>query len=188
MESIMIVRPRVNDIEALNKFFELMIRDTFAKEGLRGLEKEIQREVNIKIGYLKNDIATNGGERFFLIGKLEGKIIASIEHGPIGAAIKDCSNGLYDDHQEIGGVFVHPDYQGLGIGNVMLSSMYVAMISKGYEEFVLDSGYKRAQKIWLKKYGEPDLFIKDYWDVTFHHMIWKRRLSDVEIKFNFKGI
>ena len=47
---------------------------------------------------------------------------------------------------------------------------------KGINQFCLDSGYSNAQKIWRKKFGEPDYFIKDYWGEDRHHLIWKINL------------
>ncbi len=68
---------------------------------------------------------------------------------------------------------MHPDYQRQGIGNQLLAEMYLTLKNAGIEEFCLDSGYSSAQKIWQKKFGEPDYLLKDYWGDGAHHMIWK---------------
>jgi hypothetical protein len=57
--------------------------------------------------------------------------------------------------------------------------MYSTLKSKGIEEFCLDSGYKIAQTIWKKKFGEPVYLLEDYWDKGNDHMIWRIRVSDL---------
>jgi len=87
-----------------------------------------------------------------------------------------CTSGDYENLYELGTAFVRPDYQGQGIGNLLLNSMTQVLIDKGINQFCLDSGYSNAQKIWRKKFGEPDYFIKDYWGEDQHHLIWKINL------------
>lgn len=84
---------------------------------------------------------------------------------------------------EIGTVFVKPDYQGQGIGNLLLNAMYLTLQSRGIEEFCLDSGYVNAQKIWKGKFGEPDYLLENYWGEGYPHMIWRKRISDISIIF-----
>jgi len=43
--------------------------------------------------------------------------------------------------------------------------------------FCLDSGYKKAQSIWQKKFGKPDFILEHFWGENSHHMIWKRKLT-----------
>lgn len=40
------------------------------------------------------------------------------------------------------------------------------------------NGYTSAQKVWKKKFGEPDYLLKDYWDPGNDHMIWRITVSD----------
>jgi GNAT superfamily N-acetyltransferase len=84
---------------------------------------------------------------------------------------------------EVGTVFVHPDYQKQGIGNLLLNVMVLTFQNKGIEEFCLDSGYTNAQKIWKKKFGEPDYLLEYFWGKGYHHMIWRRRISEISIMF-----
>src|SRR5699024_8900176 len=32
-----------------------------------------------------------------------------------------------------------------------------------FPEFCMDSGYSNAQKIWRKRFGEPEYFLENYW-------------------------
>ncbi|WP_430929631.1 GNAT family N-acetyltransferase [Lysinibacillus capsici] len=77
---------------------------------------------------------------------------------------------------EIGTVFVHPDYQNRGIGTMLLQKMLLTLENRRVPSFCLDSGYKQAQMIWQKKFGQPDFVLENYWGANSHHMIWKRTL------------
>lgn len=172
--NIEIRRPRTGDIDELNQFFSIVIKDTFTKEGLSELLDDMKAEINSKIHYLKTDLESNGEDRYFLIALVEKEIIGSIEYGPASDLIATCTEGALSEWVEIGTVFVHPDYQRRGIGTMLLNVMLVTLQNRGISEFCLDSGYKNAQKVWQKKFGEPDYVLKDYWGAGSDHMIWKR--------------
>ncbi|MDY2948132.1 MAG: type I restriction enzyme HsdR N-terminal domain-containing protein, partial [Mannheimia varigena] len=46
-----------------------------------------------------------------------------------------------------------------GIGNLLLNAMIQELQCKGIKEFCMDSGYSNAQKIWRKRFGEPEYFL-----------------------------
>ncbi|ODG91117.1 GNAT family N-acetyltransferase [Gottfriedia luciferensis] len=178
MMNIKIRRPIIEDIKELNQFFKIVIIDTFTKEGISNQVESMKEEIKTKGIYLENDFESNGEERYFLIALNNEKIIGSIEYGPASDLILNCTNNELKGLPEVGTVFVHPDYQKNGIGNLLLKNMFVTLHNKGIEEFCLDSGYCNAQKIWKKKFGEPDYLLKDYWDKGSDHMIWKIKVSD----------
>ncbi|MCT1399049.1 GNAT family acetyltransferase [Paenibacillus sp. LC231] len=184
MLQVEVRRPNRGDIKAIEHFFRLVITDTFAKEGLADLLEDIEQEIDSKNRYLNADFETNGEQRYFLIGLLDNSIVSCIEYGPSTALIREATDGKLRDVVEIGTVFVHPDCQQQGIGNLMLNIMYLTLLNKGLTEFCLDSGYSRAQKIWKKKLGEPDYVLQDHWGSGADHMIWKRRLADVPVIFS----
>lgn len=173
MHKVEIRRPRIEDRQALNQFFRLMITDTYAKEGLAELTDDIEDEIATKEKYLEYDLNSSGENRYFLLACQDNKIIGTIEYGAPNELIDRFSAGALKSLVEVGTVFVHPDHQGQGIVNILLDAIYLALASKGIQEFCLDSGYRRAQKIWKKKFGEPAYLIKDYWSEGFDHMIWK---------------
>ncbi|MDX1700060.1 MAG: GNAT family N-acetyltransferase [Melioribacteraceae bacterium] len=177
--NVEIRRPSVEDIKQVNEFFRMVILDTFTKEGIGEKTDDIHDEMTVKEKYLESDLDSNGEKRYFLIAFDGDKIIGSIAYGPASDLICECTNNTFKDLMEIGTVFVHPAYQRMGIGNLLLNEMYVTLQSKGIEEFCLDSGYIRAQKIWKKKFGEPDFLLKDYWDEGSDHMIWRIKLNEV---------
>lgn len=173
MLHVNIRRPTTADLEQLNDFFRTVIIDTFIKEGIGDQLNNINEEIEVKKRYLTSDFESNGKERYFLIAFYGDKIIGSIEFGPANEIISNVSNHAFKALVEVGTVFVHPDYQRNGVGNLLLKAMYVTLRNNGIEEFCLDSGYKSAQLIWKKKFGEPDVLLKDYWGKNFDHMIWR---------------
>jgi GNAT superfamily N-acetyltransferase len=173
VREVEIRRPRTRDIEELNQFFGIVITDTFEKEGLAGLIDDIEAEIDSKKNYLQVDLDSKGEKRYFLIALAGDKIIGTIEFGPASELIQDCTSGKLRNLVEVGTVFVLPDYQRQGIGNMLLAEMLHTFQARGIAEFCLDSGYKNAQNIWIKKFGEPDYLLKDYWGQGQDHMIWK---------------
>jgi GNAT superfamily N-acetyltransferase len=185
VKNIEIRRPKIEDLEELSQFFRCMITDTFAKENLAHLLDEIENEIEDKIRYLNLDFESNGINRYFLIALDNNQIIGSIEFGRASNLISNLTNGELNGIVEVGTVYVHPDYQGQGIGNLLLNTMYLTLQNKNIEVFCLDSGYTNAQKIWKKKFGEPDYLMKNYWGVGYDHMIWKKSISDIRIIFKY---
>ncbi|HFK1762939.1 GNAT family acetyltransferase [Bacillus wiedmannii] len=185
MYNVEIRRPNSDDLNELNLFFRLVITHTFKNEWLSKLLDDIENEIHTKKQYLKNDLESNGESRYFLlaIDTSNDKIIGTIEIGPASTLIHSCTGGVLKDLYEIGTVFVLPEYQRKGIGNVLLNAMYITLLSRGITEYCLDSGYKKAQSIWTKKFGEPSYVLKDYWGESSDHMIWKKSLHDTPIIF-----
>ncbi|MCZ8542440.1 GNAT family N-acetyltransferase [Psychrobacillus psychrodurans] len=178
-ENVDIRRPRTEDMKEFNQFFRTVITDTFIKEGIGDKLQDIEDEIEAKKTYLESDFVSDGEKRYFLIALDRDKIIGSIEYGPASELISNCTDNALKDLNEVGTVFVHPDFQSKGVGNLLLNKMYLTLQSKGIEEFCLDSGYISAQKIWKKKFGNPNYLLKDYWDEGFHHMIWRVKVDDL---------
>ncbi|MGE6261154.1 GNAT family N-acetyltransferase [Heyndrickxia sporothermodurans] len=178
MIKVEIRRPEIKDIIELHSFFRLVITDTFIKEGIGDKLNDINDEINVKEKYLESDLESNGENRYFLTALDGEKIIGSIEYGPASDLINSCTNNAFKDLIEVGTVFVHPDYQRMGVGNRLLNTMYLTLKNKGIEEFCLDSGYMNAQKIWKKKFGKPAYLLKNYWGKGYDHMIWRIIVSD----------
>ncbi len=70
-----------------------------------------------------------------------------------------------------------PEYQGKGIGTMLLNAILACLRQKGVSEFCLDSTYKKAQSYWTKKLGQPSVTLKDYWGKGLNYMIWHRNLN-----------
>ena len=183
MQNITIRRPNLSDIDELHNHFRIVITDTFCKEGLGDDIQGIEGEIEEKKRMLREDFDSNGKGQFFLLACYQEGIVGTIAYGPCSQLIEDCSKGEIKDIVEIGTLFVLPEYQGSGIGKLLLNSLFIVLISKSIEEFCLDSGYTRAQKIWIKKFGEPSFIIKNYWGEGFDHYIWHCKLKDTPISY-----
>ncbi|MBJ8096748.1 GNAT family N-acetyltransferase [Bacillus cereus group sp. N11] len=185
MTNVAIRRPNLDDLEELHLFFRIVITDTYKNEGLSQLLDDIENEINSKKQYLKDDFDSNGENRYFLlaIDTNNDKMIGTIEIGPASTLITSCTGGVLKDLYEIGTVFILPEYQRKGIGSLLLHAMHLTLLSRGIAEYCLDSGYKKAQSIWTKKFGEPSYVLKDYWGKSSDHMIWKKSLHDTPIIF-----
>ncbi|HEK9098840.1 GNAT family N-acetyltransferase [Bacillus pfraonensis] len=186
MDNIEIRRPILSDYEELKQLFHTVIIDTFAREGLSDWADDIENEIEAKKQYLKCDFDSDGENRYFLIAvdKRCNKIIGTIEFGPSSKLIHECTDGVLKDLYEVGTVFVLPNYQRRGIGNLLLNVVLLTLLGRGITEFCLDSGYTNAQKIWKNKFGEPNFLLQDYWGEACDHMIWKKRINDIPIIFS----
>jgi GNAT superfamily N-acetyltransferase len=179
MLDIVISRAKIEDKELLYEFFRIVLIDTFKKNEISELVDTLNNEIEDKRRCLDQDFDSVGKDRCFLIAKDKNRVVASAEYGPSNELILSCTNGELKEIKEIGTVFVHPDYQGKGIGSKMLISILLEMKKEGIKEFCLDSGYKIAQRIWIKKLGKPQYHIKNYWGKDADHMIWRKRVDDI---------
>ena len=173
MLKVEIRRPRIEDLEELNQFFRTALTDTFAREGLAELVDDIEADIESKKKYLQMDFETNGEKRYFLIALTKNKIIGTIACGNANELIQECTNGALRDTIEIGTIYVLSEYQRQGVGNKLLAEMLKTLMTREIQEFCLDSGFKTAQTIWKKKFGEPAYWLKGYWGQGQDHMIWK---------------
>ncbi|WP_079505037.1 GNAT family N-acetyltransferase [Mesobacillus jeotgali] len=178
MLDVEIRRPITGDTQQLNEFFKTVITDTFTKEGIGDKLDDMNDEIETKKEYLSCVFDSNGEKRYFLIALYGDRVIGTIEYGPVSDLIKKCTNNAYKELIEVGTVFVHPDFQSNGVGNLLLKTILLSFKRKGIDEFCLDSGYTRAQGIWKKKFGEPDYLLKDQWGKGHDHMIWRIKAND----------
>lgn len=178
MKKIILRRPEPTDTPALHLFFLHVIQDTFAKEGLAELGDDQNHEWATKKKYLADDLESQGQKRFFWLAEDEEtkEIIGTIEYGEANDFIQQTLKEDLSNCPEIGTVYVHPNYQNRGIGTKLMKKMLTTLVLKNVPSFCLDSGYKQAQMIWQKKFGQPDFVLEHFWGSNSHHMIWKRDL------------
>lgn len=168
-----ITRPSASDIDQIHALFETVLKDTYAKNNLDDFKDELMAEIEHKKHMLALDMESDGAEVYFLIAKMNDKVVGTIEYGTANEVIEKCGDAFLMTLKEIGTVFVLPEYQGMGIGTAMLEAIKDSISKEGHSAFCLDSGYPSAQKIWLKMLGKPAFVLKDYWGVGFDHMIWR---------------
>lgn len=173
MEKLKISRPEKAEELEINTFFQLVLEDTFRKNNLWEMEALLKEEVEDKQRILKQDFDSDGEKRYFLLARIGGKIVGTIEYGLANDLISTCTQNELSHLMEIGTVFVHPKFQGSGIGRKLLDEILKRMRARGLQEFCLDSGYPMAQKIWLHVFGKPLYHLQDYWGENADHMIWR---------------
>lgn len=173
MYEIQISRPTIEDLPDLDTFFELILTDTFEKNGYLNLDELRDSEILLKKEFVRNDLFEDDEKPYFLMAKnIDGTIIGTIACGPANEDILTCTANAYKGIPEIGSLFVHPDYQGKGLASQLIDAIEVYLSSNGYTQYCLDSGYRLAQKTWTQKFGEPAYLIKDHWGEGADHMIW----------------
>lgn len=172
MNNIDIRRAVMSDQDKLNTFFDLVLQDTFEKNQLIEIHGLLEEEKIDKRRCLEQDFLTGGRERYFLIAWLEDEVVGCIEYGSANELILTCTQNELREMLEIGTIFVKPCYQRRGVGKLLLRSILETLKFDGVKEVCFDSGYKTAQKIWKRTFGEPKYFLEDYWEKDAHHMVW----------------
>lgn len=178
IKDLLILKPTKEDLTPAYYVFEASIKDAFEKEGIGDLKEDILYEIEDKKSLLKNSVENKDSGIYFLVAKSGDKVIGTISFGPCGSEIKKCTNNQLDTIGELGSLYILPEYQGKGIGSVLIHSMLKFVYSLGIKEFCLDSGYKRAQEKWIRKFGEPYKIAKDYWGKDSDHMVWLCNVID----------
>lgn len=183
-KQIIVRRPRREEVDLIDAFFETVIEHTFRVNGLDDLSELKSEEIDDKKVKIRQDIATSGKERFFLLAEYQGQIIGTIEHGLSSDLLRRCTNHELSAVPEIGTVFVYPEYQRQGVASLLLRALFQELRRTNVEEVCLDSGYKEAQKIWVHIFGEPAYFLRDFWSQGNHHMVWKVKVEEVLNQWN----
>jgi GNAT superfamily N-acetyltransferase len=178
INGFLIRNPTQADVKSACQVFETSIPDAFEKEGLGFLKEHIHREIIHKKHLLGVSLDLPGSNIYFLIAKLDGAVVGTISFGTCGEDIKKCTENQIHSVGELGSLYVLPRHQGQGIGSAMINAMVAHLSTQGIDQFCLDSGYKRAQKRWLRKFGVPYKVVKDYWGPDSDHMIWLCKVID----------
>jgi GNAT superfamily N-acetyltransferase len=180
--NIKITEPIQEDRKAIYSVFDTTIREAFQAEGLGSWDEVIRKEIAYKKQLLADSLAIMESEVFFFIAKWEGQVVGTISFGPCGEDIRKCTANELEEIGEVGSLFVLPSYQGQGIGSALIQAMAERNAAMGRSQFCLDSGYKQAQKRWLRKFGVPYKVVKDYWGQGLDHMIWLCSVSDFKTR------
>ena len=178
MKGLSIVTPTQDHLQSAFRVFEASIADAFEQEGLGHLKDDIRKEIEFKQMLLSRAVENPESGYLFLIAVLNGEVVGTVSFGPCGDDVKRCTNNQLADVGELGSLYVLPAYQGRGVGTALIQAMMNHLEKLGVEFFSLDCGLKRAQKIWVHKFGEPYVIAQDYWGQDAHHMVWLCRVSD----------
>ncbi|WP_172255105.1 GNAT family N-acetyltransferase [Saccharibacillus deserti] len=178
---IVIRRPIPDDSASAGRVFEAAIADAFAREGLENESEEIEHEISLKkrllAKALDRETAGNGSSPpLFLVAEQDSEVIGTISFGPCSREVRECAEGRLNEVGELGTLYVRPDLQDCGIGSALISALMRELQRLGIHEFCLDSGYRRAQARWKRKFGEPYAVVPDYWGPGVPHMVWYCRV------------
>ncbi|OJV66498.1 MAG: hypothetical protein BGO41_03475 [Clostridiales bacterium 38-18] len=175
--SYQIVRPQRDDQEAMNDLIIRVLKDNWTRNQLDDLEDDLKDEIKTKLRFVSEDLLGILGARYFIVAKEGDKIVGIAEHGPANDTIRSCNSEELNALQEVGTVFVLPEYQGKGVGKALMSAMQNRLSNIGESFFCIDSGYKTAQGVWIHLYGEPTFLLRDYWGQGIDHMVWMVKLK-----------
>lgn len=168
--------PRGEERELLVTFFKRVIEDTIEKEEIE-VPYFLEEEVGDKMELLGKYLTGEDEERIFLVAWYRGRILGTISYAPCNEYVVELLGEDLEDTGEIGTVYVDPGYQGQGIGSALFNAMCIELLERRIESFYLDSGYRRAQRYWTRKLGDPIRVAKDYWDKGADHMIWYKKIG-----------
>lgn len=157
------------DLKGAYEVFEKTVPIAIGGEDSESIE-EIKAIINSKKNMV--DKAVNDTSIAFFIAKINGKIVATVAYTLCSEDMKISTKNKINNIGEIGSLFVLPEYQGKGIGSILIQYMESYLKERGIEEYSLMSGYKDAQPKWIKKFGKPLITVKDYWGVGVDNMIW----------------
>lgn len=178
INNLSIITPTKEDIKLAYDVFEVSITDAFKREGPDFLEEDIIRQIEEKKKLINSLLDNKKLGVYFLVAKINRKVIGTISFGPCGKDIRKCTNNELKSIGELGSLYILPSYQGKGVGSALINSMIKYLNELGIEEFCFDSGYRNAQKRWLKKFGKPYKIEKDYWGEDGDNMIWLCKVKD----------
>ena len=82
MHNLVVRRPRFEEIDSINEFFELVVRDIFERNGIADLVETLEEEIVDKRRCLNQDVESNGENRYFLIATIDDMILVrlSMDH------------------------------------------------------------------------------------------------------------
>jgi len=170
-------RPQIKDKKEIYQLFEITIKNAFEQQGAGSNHAHLAEEINHKIGLLDNDFQSQGKKVYFLVAKVDSQIAGTIALTEPSKLVRDHIHFDLKNIPEVAAVYVLPQFQGQGVGSLLLKRIIEHLQKTRIKSFILDSGFKKAQKFWIKKLGEPTLILKDYWKKDSHHMIWKKQTS-----------
>ncbi len=178
MKNIIIEPPKIGEQQEIETLFKTTINAAFAEQGVGHLTEDISNEISIKMNTLRLFLEGSDGH-YYLIAKADNKVVGTIAFGKCSDFIKEYCNGELDNIGELCSLYVLQEYQGQGIGSKLIGSLMDYLKENGIEHFCLDSGFKKAQIKWTRKFGKPYKIIKDLWGPGSDHYFWHCSVNDL---------
>lgn len=178
---IQILRPQPFEIKEIQQLFEKTVLNNFKQENLESIIEGAYKLVDELVSLLKFDFETHGKREFFLVAKVQNKIVGTIAYGKPNPSITENLKFDFNIIPEIKAVYVLPEYQSKGIGSQLFQQILSLLKENNIDKFCLDSGFKNAQRYWTNKLGKPICTLKNYWAKDVDHMIWMKKLNELTI-------
>ena len=178
--NLIVRRPASSDIEQIHSLFETTLLHTFEQEAISvSISGDLEDEIEALKQTLARDFASEGDLEYFLLACDGNRVIGTVAHGPSGRFMRAHVSADHARTPEIKCLYVHPDYQGRGIGSLLIAAIVRRLQSIGTEAVCFDSGYRQAQRRWIRKFGEPTVILPDHWAPGAPHMFWYRQLDQL---------
>lgn len=177
MKKTIIVVPTTGEENEIENLFKITIKTAFEEQGVGHLSEFIEEEVRTKM-QMVNNFWEGNNEYYFLVAKIGESLVGAISFGCCGNIIRQSCEGQLNDVGELGSLYVLPKYQGQKIGSKLINSLILYLKQNQIENFCLDSGFKKAQKRWIRKFGQPYKIMKNYWGPNSDHFIWYCKVND----------
>lgn len=178
MNGLTITKFSLSDFNQACHVFETVIPHAFEQEGIGHLTDDMREEIEYKINMLRSAGKGDEPKTHFWLAKQNGVVVGTISFGPSNQDLNACTGHQLAQVGELGSLYILPAHQGRGIASALIKEVAIYLHSRGIEEFCLDSGYRRAQEKWKRKFGEPYAAVKDYWGPGTVHLVWLCRVSD----------
>lgn len=175
---IQIERPLNEDVKEIQILFNTVIIDTFKRNCIsEAYEGEIKYLVSRNTANVEKDLESKGSQEYFLIARVENKIVGIMGFGSPGKEIRKNYMIDFENIPEIKNAYILPDFQRKGLGTQLFEKLKDVLVERGIKEFVLDSGFVSAQVYWKKKLGKPVVLVKNYWGDGTDYLIWHSNLQ-----------
>lgn len=172
MTGIDLIQPKQEHYDGICRVYKEAIGGAFAEMGLGDRIEDIRAEVAYKQSLIRKYLEGRLEGWQFLVAVSNNSVVGTISFGPCGNEIKALTDESFPAEGELGGLYVLPATQNIGIGSTLITVMLSLLAKEGIRRFALDSGYRQAQHRWVRKFGQPYLIAKDFWGEGSDHMVW----------------
>jgi len=169
-------RPTALDLPGLHQFMALGLRHAFATNQITGAEVEIEKAIGAKYKDMVSDVRSSGKEEYHLLAFRAELLVGCIGYGSPNSLITKHMKISAAGNLELKSAYVHPEFQGLGVGKLLVTAILDKLRATGVSHVYLDCGYRRSQPFWQKQFGEATKTLYNFWGAEEHHMIWQIRL------------
>lgn len=170
--SLVIRRPRREDLLAIHQLLSFTIKHTFELEQIAGASTEMEAEIRAKLNDFAEGLSSDNKEYYDLLAFVDDTLVGCMAYGPPSRMISSHLTTPLKDQIELKNAYVHPEFQQLGIGSALFEQIQQQLKRQGKKFFCLDCGFSRSQRFWAKRCGPATKVLSDHWGPGADHMIW----------------